>query len=323
MKTARWLFGVLLAVIRVTASRIAGRRGRASWSFKTELIQRTMHATLRASLSNGVDWFRSIQDRASSPPFFGKVVEFEEDSLAGVSGEWCVPTAQATERTILYLHGGGYVFGTAESYRDLCSRLAVGAGARVFCPDYRRAPEDMFPAAQNDALAVYRALLERTPASELTLAGDSAGAGLVMATLLSQRDSGGPLPAAASLLCPWVDPFGGGASMHRNESTDIGPATWILWCAETSIPKDSKQDPRVKPVAGELSGLPPMLLQIGEAEMLHDQGIQLAKALTSAGVSTTVHVEPDMFHVWQLLPTQLEQAEEAIAQVCRFARQHS
>ncbi|MEM1248289.1 MAG: alpha/beta hydrolase [Acidobacteriota bacterium] len=318
MKTLIWLAHVFWATSGTLARRLAGRRRRCDWSLKTELVQSSMHATLRASLTNGHEWFRSFQARGARRPFFASVVEFEESIVGGVPGVWTVPTESKIERTILYLHGGGYVFGTASEYRDLCSRLAVGANARIFAPEYRRAPEAAFPAAQDDCFAAYAAL--ETPAEELVLCGDSAGAGLVMSVLTTARDAGHPLPAGGALLCPWVDPYGGGASMHTNEASDIGPARWIRWCAEMAIPSQSQDDPRVRPTAGDLAGLPPLLVQVGGAEMLHDQGVELAKALESAGVETQLHVEPNAFHVWQLLGGILQEADDAVAQICRFAR---
>ena len=318
MKTLIWLAHVAVAVAATVGRRLLRRRRRPSWGLKTELIQSSMHATLKASLNNGHEWFRSFQARGARTPFFANVVEFEDATVGGVSGIWTVPQASKIERTILYLHGGGYVFGTASEYRDLCSRLAVGANARVFCPDYRRAPEEVFPAAQDDCLAVFTAL--DVPRDELVLCGDSAGAGLVMSVLLGTRDDGLALPAGAALLCPWVDPYGGGASMHTHEASDIGPARWTRWCAEMAIPSQHRDDPRVRPAKGDLSGLPPLLLQVGGAEMLHDQGLELAEALDAAGGDPQLHVEPDAFHVWQLLGGVLDEADEAIAQVCRFAR---
>lgn len=318
MKTLIWLAHVTLSTLATLGRRVTGRKRRASWSLKTELIQSSMHATLRASLTNGHDWFRRFQARGARRPFFANVVEFEEETVGGVPGLWTTPTTLRVERTILYLHGGGYVFGNAHEYRDLCARLAVGANARVFCPDYRRAPEAPFPAAQDDCDAVFSAL--EVPSTELVLCGDSAGAGLVLSVLLGARDAQRALPAGAALLCPWVDPFGGGASMHTHEATDIGPARWIRWCAEMAIASQHKDDVRIRPTGAELSGLPPLLVQVGGAEMLHDQGVKLVHALEAAGVDVRLHVEPDAFHVWQLLGGVLQEADDAVAQVCRFAR---
>ncbi len=323
MKTLRWLNALNWAVVRTLGRRLLGRRKRPSWSLRTEIIQQTMHATLVASLRNGVEWFRTMQSRGAQKVFFADVVTFEEGQVGGVPGLWCMPQNQTIERAVLYLHGGGYVFGDPSTYRDLCARIAVGASARVFCPHYRRAPEHPCPAAQDDALAAFRGMLEQSPGGELCLMGDSAGAGLVMATLLSQRDADGALPGGAVLMCPWVDPHGGGASMEAHQETDIGPASWIRWCAELAVPPELAEDPRLRPTSGELGGLPPVLLQVGGAEMLHDQGIALAQALRAAEVDTELHVEPDMFHVWQLLASQIEAGEKALEQICRFARAHT
>ena len=323
MKTLRWLSGMGTATLATLGRRLVGRRRHPTWPLRTELVQQTMHATLTASLRNGVEWFRALQTRGAMPVFFDNVVRFEEEVVGGIPGLWTVPEKQSIDRTILLLHGGGYVFGDPQTYKDLAARLAVGASARVFCPDYRRAPEHPAPAPHDDALAAYRGVLERGPAEELVVVGDSAGGALALSVLLGQRDSGGAMPAAAVLFCPWVDPFGGGASMQANEATDIGPARWIRWCAELAVPADMADDPRVRPMAGDLTGLPPTLVQVGGVEMLHDQGITLAEALESAGVETELHVEPAMFHVWQLLAGQLEQAQEALEQACRFTRDRS
>lgn len=319
MKTIRWIAHLSVAILSVLFRRLTGRKAQASWSIKTELIQRAVQATTRASLGNGIPWFRQIITRSAPAPFFRRVVRFEEDVVGGVPGLWSLPRVQEVSRTILYFHGGAYVCGSARGSRDICSKLAVGASARVFCPDYRLAPEHLFPAAQDDALSAARGIQDRTPPGELLLVGDSAGAGLVMGTLMSLRDGGGERPAAGALLCPWVAPTDGGASMTSHEATDILTAEWLDWCAKMAIPTPLLRDPRLHPVCGDLSNLPPLHVQIGGAELLHDQAQQLAEGLRRAGNEVDLLVEPEMFHVWQTL-SDFEPAERALEGLCRFLR---
>ncbi len=327
MATLGWLARLGGAAIRTLASRLLGRRKVPNWSLRTELVHATTRATLDSSLLYGVDWFRNVQERSARPGLLAKARETREESLGGVPGVWFEPTVQKPERTLLYLHGGGYVFSSPRVYDDLCSRLAVGASARVFCPDYRKAPEDPLPAAFDDCASVYRALVEVTGNEKepLVLAGDSAGGCLALATCRFAREQGLALPQRLLLLSPWVDPRRRGGSIAANAGTDIGPPEWLTLCADRALPEDWEvdgvlSDPRVAPLGSDLSRFPACLVQVGGREMLLDQVRELVECLRSSGVSVELEEEPDMFHVWQLMAGSLPQGEAAVESACRFLR---
>src|SRR3990167_8915613 len=202
--------------------------------------------------------------------------------LAGRPAEWWRPEAPSN-RVIYYLHGGGYILGSLTGYRHLAAELARASGASVLLLDYRLAPEHVFPAALDDAVAGYRELLGQGIAPErVAFAGDSAGGNLVMTTLLSLRDSGLPLPGCAACFSPWTDYETNGDSMVSKASVEPGGdlATNIL--------------------GADLSGLPPLLVQVGSHEVLMDDSIRLVRRAALFDVDCTLQVWSRMIHVFQL-----------------------
>jgi monoterpene epsilon-lactone hydrolase len=292
---------------------------RPTWTLRTEIAQATMRAVLMRSKGRPPQWLRDTQ--ASLPaqvPLAGEV-QFATLALAGVSCEECVPRAARPERTLLYLHGGGYVIGSVAGYRDLASRLAVAANARVVAVEYRLAPEHRFPAQQDDCIAVARALLETgTPPEKLAIAGDSAGAALSVATMCALRDLGLPLPAAAVLICPWVEPFADGGSMVSHDPYDFGDRELLVgWARDTGAPPD---DPRFHIPNAKLTNLPPMLVQGGGAEILFDQILRFAEQARAAGVDVELEIATDMFHDWHLQASLLPEGAAALEAAGSFLR---
>ena len=224
---------------------------------------------------------------------------------------------------VLYFHGGGYALGSSITHRDFGWRLSAAAGARVFMLDYRRAPEHPYPAAIDDAVAAYKWLLANgfSPSS-ISVGGDSAGGGLAVAMLLRLRDEGVVLPKTAVLLSPWLDLTHSSGSFSRNEATDL-----ILSAARLQEFADwylgdgaSADDPLVSPIFADLHGLPPMLIQVGDVEMLLDDSITFAEKAKAAGVDVTLDVWEEMFHVWHALAAIIPEAQDAIAEVGTFIR---
>ncbi|WP_020013250.1 alpha/beta hydrolase [Promicromonospora sukumoe] len=212
-----------------------------------------------------------------------------------------VPQAGDDAPVLLYLHGGGYVIGDAGTGVPLAAALAARAGLRAVAPDYRLAPEHPFPAAVDDGLAAYRALLERTDASRVVVAGDSAGGGLALATVLTARDAGLPLPAAVVTFSGWFDLTLSGASLTGKESVDpIFDAANIREYAATYLPDGADpRDPLASPLLADLRGLPPLLLQVGTHEVLLDDTTGLAARAASADVDVTLEVYAGSAHVFQ------------------------
>ena len=225
------------------------------------------------------------------------------ETVGGVPGEWLRPVERATVGTLLYLHGGGYFACSPQTHRPITCGLAQ-RGLAVFAPDYRLAPEHPFPAAVNDAVAAYRGLLAGGIAPQsIAIAGDSAGGGLALALLLSLRDAGDPMPAAAMLFSPWTDLACTGASLKENDRRD---AMFVAEGMErAALPYLNGADPRqplASPLYGDLSGLPPMLVHVGSYEMLLDDSRRLVERARAAGSSAEIRTWPVVPHVWQLFP---------------------
>lgn len=245
------------------------------------------------------------------------------------------PGGRAT-RCILYLHGGGYVQGSRRTHRCVAYHLSRAAQAIVLVLDYRLAPEHPFPAALEDTLSAWEALLtdgwEAAPASavpwkqaaaRMALVGDSAGGGLTLATLVSLRDRGVPLPAAAVCLSPWTDLAGTGASVTAKAGRDpvIQPAM-IHDFARLYLQGQDVTQPLASPLYADLTGLPPLLIQVGSEEVLLDDSTRLADAARQAGVDVSLEVWPGMIHVWHLFAPVLAEGRQALDQAGAFLRRH-
>ena len=237
-------------------------------------------------------------------------VTIEAATVGGVAGEWLRPEA-ASEATVLYLHGGGYFACSAMTHRPITAGFAL-RGLTVFSANYRLAPEHPFPAAIEDAVAVYRGLLASGIAPErLTVAGDSAGGGLVLALLVSLREAGDALPAAAVLFSPWTDLAGTGASIKANAKRDaMFPGEGMERMSEVYLQGASALDPLASPVYADLHGLPPMLIHVGRYEILLDDSTRVAAAAKDVRLRSW----PVVPHVWQLfkfLPETRQSMDEA------------
>ena len=237
-----------------------------------------------------------------------------------VRGEWLLP-AGFGDAVVLYLHGGGYVMGSPRSHRHLAADIAVAAGTRAFTLDYRLAPEHPFPAALDDAVAAYRWLIEsrRFKPGRIVLAGDSAGGGLVLTTLVALRDADLPLPAGGVCMSPWTDLSCSLPScdpQRPNADPLIDHA--VLRAMANAYAGSSLRDPRVSPLFADLRGLPPLLVQVAAGEALLDDARQLVIAAGDAGVHTTLEVWPRMVHVWQWYARLLDEGHQAIERVAQF-----
>lgn len=250
-------------------------------------------------------------------------VHITAEPLDGVPGEW-VESEKGAELTLLYLHGGGYFGCSAKGHRRITSWFAMH-GFRVYAPDYRLAPENRFPAAVDDATAVYRALLDTGIGPErLVVAGESAGGGLTLSLLLTVRAAGGPLPAGAALFSPWTDLAATGDSVRTNAKrcamftgADIAPsARYYLGDAD---PKN----PLASPLYADLAGLPPLVIHAGADEVLRDDSTRLAERARAAGVAVELKIWPVVPHAWQLAPGLIPEARQSLLESATFLRQHA
>jgi monoterpene epsilon-lactone hydrolase len=263
-------------------------------------------------------------ERETSQMPVAQDVTFESLQVNGIPAEWAIPRGAVEDRAILYLHGGGYTIGSIKTHRGLVSYLSKAAGMRALLIEYRLAPEHPFPAAVEDSVSAYRWLLkEGFDPAKIVIAGDSAGGGLTVATMVKLRDEGEPLPAAAVCLSPWVDMEGVGKSMTtRAEADPIVERGSLLEMAEAYLSGTDPRTPLAAPLYADLDGLPPMLIQVGTAEILLDDSTRLADRAKKAGVDVTLEPWEDMIHIWQFFASMLPEGRDAVDRIAGFLGTH-
>ena len=250
------------------------------------------------------------------------VTVFEIDA-AGVPCQWITAPDVPQDRLIIYLHGGAYAACSPTTHQDLISRLSRASGAAALGVDYRLAPEDPFPAAVDDSVATYNwALGHGFEPSNIVLAGDSAGGGLVLSVLLAARDAGTPLPAAGVCFSPWVDLECSGESMAANDHLDDFIKFGGLSArAESYLGGADPKNPLASALFADLRGLPPLLVHVGAAETLLDDSTPLAALAKKAGVDLTLKIWDDMVHVWQAFASILPEGQQSIEETGTFIRE--
>ena len=253
-------------------------------------------------------------------------IRLRSGALGGVRAEWLTPVGVETDATVLYLHGGGYCIGSLDTHRPLASRIAAATGCTVITLDYRLAPEDPFPAAVDDAVRAYRELLASgTRPPRLAVAGDSAGGGLTVATLLALRAERVPLPAAAVCLSPWVDLTQTAPSFDTRATVDpMVSRAGLQMMASAYLGSADPRTPLASPLfAEDLGGLPPVHIEVGECEVLLDDSTRLAGRIEAAGGEVSLTVWPELIHVFQAFAGPLvPEAEESIDVIGGFLARH-
>lgn len=249
-------------------------------------------------------------------------VTVERVSANGVTSEWTATPDADRDRAVLYLHGGGYVIGSLDSHRHLVAEVGREARAPALAIDYRLAPEHPFPAPVEDSLAAYRFLLANgTQPGGITIAGDSAGGGLVVAAMVAIRDAGLPQPACGWAISPWVDMEAIGDSMQSKAAMDpTVQKAGILDMAKHYLNGADPRSPLAAPLYADLRGLAPLLIQVGAAETLLDDSIRLAQLAGAADVAVDLQIWPKMIHVWHIYHPDLAAGRRAIAAGGEFAR---
>ena len=263
---------------------------------------------------------RRQYDRAERVFAVGPEVQVER--LETPRAERLQPATAQPGRMVLYLHGGGYVIGSPRSHRHLAAAIASAAAASALLLDYRLAPEHPFPAALDDAVAAYRWLLDHGVApGGIVIAGDSAGGGLTVATLVALRDAGLPRPAAGVCISPWVDLTCSAPSYAAKAATDpIVDGQSVARMAAAYVGAADRRTPLASPLFADLAGLPPLLIHVGSEEVLLDDSTALADRAAKAGVEATLDVWPEMVHVWHWFLPMLDEAQAAIDRIGIFAR---
>jgi acetyl esterase/lipase len=263
-------------------------------------------------------WTRRLLRWATARARVPADVTREAVSADGVPCEWLIPQDSPADRALVYLHGGGFVFGVTPQHVAMVAHLARAVGVGALMVDYRLAPDHPYPAALDDCVTAYRWLLRGgVPPQNTVLAGDSAGGNLAITTMMKLRDGGEPLPAAAACLSPVADLSERHSPGHFKDP--LLPPSAVQFYSASYVAQGDGRDPLISPAYGEWRGLPPLLVHVGEEEMLRDDATRIAAAAHAAGVAVRLETYPRMWHVWQLFLA-LPQAVASLDDIARFLK---
>ncbi len=318
--TIGWLTFLVLTDMVMNPKRLPER------SWRAEFVCRLAKRMVQASVTYGLDWLRSQMEGVKPiSPDLRKVI-FAADNIGGIPVQRCRPEhIMEPERVLVYFHGGGYVFGSVTVYHDVLARMALEMKALVIGVEYRLGPEYKFPTAQNDCFNALKGVMAQYDPATVTVAGDSAGGALTLATTIALRDNGLPLPAACGVISPWSEPDSCDGSMITNMPHDIFTMEAVHDIGlKGYVTPDIAHDPRVNISEADLTGLPPLYIQTGGAEMFLDQNIRLEKQAKAAGVDVRMDIYTTMFHVFQVFPALvIPEGDAALKELGRFLRDHS
>jgi monoterpene epsilon-lactone hydrolase len=288
------------------------------------VIRRRQNVTMKLTPEHRFKRQRKFMAMAIGAP--NPSVTSKTDEISGVKVEWLVPTgvdSGPNAPVCLYYHGGAFIMGGMNSHRQMCSQLAIDANIPVLMVDYRLAPEHPFPAASDDAMAVYLALIQAGyPGNKIIIAGDSAGGNLALTTLQKLRDDGKPSPAAAILYSPWLDLTHSSASFQANEAKDVLLNKTLLDEAVAMYaPTLSLEDPLISPLFGNMTGLPPILIIASRSEVLLDDATRLQQKIENTKGSSTYLEWPRLPHAFPVMSRFLPEAKAAVKQSAAFITQ--
>lgn len=284
----------------------------AAWFLRSFIKPRTRKPVDLDRMRRNETWLET------APPLGTKVAPAR---VGGVAGEWLDPGH--AKATLLYLHGGAYVLGAPSTHRALAGAFCRH-GFRVFLPDYRLAPEHPFPAALDDAQAVYRALVrDHADPRTLAVAGESAGGGLTLALLVRLRHRGDPLPRAAAVFSPWTDLALTGQSIETNNGAEgLFFNDNLPEIARMYLAGADPHTPDASPLYADLGGLPPLLVHVGERELLLDDAVRLVARARDARTEVALKRWPVVPHGWQLLQRIVPEAAQSVAEAAEFLHAH-
>jgi acetyl esterase/lipase len=276
-----------------------------------------MRGAVEEFVTEGPRWARDAQRRVAFPfQIPGVVVEPRAKQLGGL----LMRHIEKEGPTIFYCHGGGYVVGAPETYRNLVGVL-LSHGGRAVLPAYRLAPEHPYPSGLDDIERAYDLLREHTSAERIIIAGDSAGGGLCLGLLHRLKERGETMPAGAYLISPWTNPFALGGSIDRNQQSDVLANDFGRWCARQVFGGMAERNPEAAAVRSNPAGYPPLLIQDGGAEMLADQIDEFVQLARNEGVFVEHDRAPDMFHVYQMWLGLIGEAGRAVKDARRWCHE--
>lgn len=312
-----YTFELLFAVVDSTIKRVLRGAKRPTWWLTTELSRKTMRRTIDHSLGWGMEWYRDLQRISAKAYRNDSDIISKKVEANGVPVEWFENIGTASKDVILFFHGGGYVYGSTDTHRAFINRIAKKTKKTIISVDYRLAPEHPFPAATNDAFTVYNWLIqaENYHSNQIILMGDSAGGTLCTSILLKLKEEHLEMPKTAVLISPWVQPYAEGNSIDFNDEYDIGGQPFLVDCANKYLDNKHKENSLVAPIFGDLSGLPPMLIQVGTCEVLLTQIQNFVAKAKSEGVDITYTEYEDMFHTFLISNPNVPQSEIALEEI--------
>lgn len=270
------------------------------------------------TLQEGRVWLEKAGKRF--PPL--SQTQINSVSAYGIPAEWVItPTVQA-DKVILFFHGGAYVAGSLHSHRGLVSRLTHATNAKTLSVDYRLAPEHPFPVGIDDAVTTYKWLLSQYKASQIILAGDSSGGGMVLATLLKIKEDALAMPAAGVLICPWLDLSNESPTIEKLARRDpVLCKTGLVRAAQMYARGQALKNPYISPLFGDLQNLPPLLIQVAGQDMISGDGITLAQKLNEAEGQVQLELWQSMVHVWHFFGNKIPEATQAFEQIGVFTEE--
>ena len=272
---------------------------------------------------------KRVKDSRAAMVMLGKMDKIDEDvsiidvDVNGIPAVWISVPDVEVNNVVLYFHGGGYFEGTINTHKGLAARICRASKSRVLLPAYRLAPENCYPAALEDGVKAYGWLIEKEGLSpeNIVIGGDSAGGGLTAATLVKLRDTGIALPAAAFLLSPWTDLDVTGESMRTKKKEDpFIKIDSVFWMAALYCKDEDPRNPYISPLYADLKGLPPLLIQVGSAELLLDDSTRFAEKAKKAGVDVTLEIWEDMIHVFQAFALWAPEGQQGIDKIGEFIK---
>lgn len=265
-----------------------------------------------------LDDMRDLFDEWEKPTKEPEGVTYKSDTVAGVDGVWVIPVGADDSKVLIYTHGGGFAVGSSSSHRKLAGHMAKALGVTALVLDYRLAPENPFPAQIEDAVAVYKELINKGLKPEnLSTMGDSAGGNLAVASVMKMRDLGLPLPASVVVFSPWLDMEMSGDTLVSNDATDALVKRPVLEAMAGMFLGEAGKanDPLANPLYADYKGFPALYINAGGVEALLDDSIRLHERASASGVNSTLSVVDGMQHVFPFLAGRAEEADSEIQKI--------
>ena len=276
----------------------------------------------RTDRGSNIQEQRQAMENAAKMMSLPGSVTIQAETVNGLYTEWLTPENEISDSVILYLHGGGYAIGSVNTHRAMVARIAKASRTKAWLIDYRLAPEYPFPAALDDATGAYQHLLNSGYSHEqIILMGESAGGGLVLSTMICLRDTGIALPAAAVVMSPFTDLTASGESISSRLHRDPMNKPEDIVITNHYVGNHNPAHPLLSPLFADLSGLPPLYIQVGDDEIMLSDSTRLVEKAKQSGIEVEIEIWEKMWHVWQFFAPYMPEANRAIKKIGNFVQQ--